>query len=60
MWITMAQPTYYANINQRAPVKYDDAPGSIAVLKSPDNYILTGIAHGRTWDQRGLVVWELM
>jgi hypothetical protein len=37
---------YYAHISQKGPVKYDDIPGSIGVLESPDNHMPTGISPG--------------
>jgi hypothetical protein len=45
---------YCANISQNGPVKYDDIPGSIGVLESPDNHMPIGIANCRTWNENGL------
>ena len=51
-------PTHFPH--KSASVKYDQLVGSIGVLESPDNHMPIGIANCRTWDERGLAVWELI
>jgi hypothetical protein len=55
----MSQPTYHTDCFGNGPVKYRDVICSIGVLEAPDNHMPIGIAHCRTWDERGLAVWEL-
>ena len=50
---------YYTDHFGKGPVKYNDVIGSIGVLESPDNHMPIGIADCRTWDERGIAVWEL-
>jgi hypothetical protein len=47
---------YFANINQRGPVRYRDVPGSIGVLEAPDKFMPIGQADCKTWDENGLAI----
>jgi hypothetical protein len=42
-----------------APVVVNRQRGKVGVLEAPDNHMPIGIANRRTWDENGLVVWEL-
>jgi hypothetical protein len=55
----MRQPTYYANINLKGPVKYGKLPGSIGVLESLDNCTPIGEGSCKTWNERGVAIWTL-
>jgi hypothetical protein len=52
---------YFAKLSIKGPVKYRDADvaGSIGVLEAPDNPMPISMASCKTWDERGLAVWEL-
>jgi hypothetical protein len=50
---------YYTGHFSKGQVKYRDVIGSIGVLESPHNQMPIGMTHCRTWDEKGLAVWEL-
>jgi hypothetical protein len=59
MGLLIPPQRYFAHISQRGPVKYDQVPGSIGVLKAIDNPLPIGVAQCVTWDENGLAVWTL-